>query len=120
MGKDPAVVLKSRTINNSAIVHVYKIEKQKFGDWEDTRELSVKYTFINFQTTMPYKHALALIRRYPMEFYMDEKPEIMTKKQKQMVNYSEEMASGFICEKCGKEAKSKMGLISHMRKHKYE
>ena len=110
------VIVKSKTINNESVPIVFNIVKVLDGGVDDEREISRSYVFKNFKAEIPLKLAKILVKQNPDEFSIlelkDEKP---TKEIKKMLKVSEEKREGFICSHCKAEAKSKAGLLSHIR-----
>ena len=110
------VTVKSKTINNEAVPVVFKTVEVLQAGVQDERELSRTYIFKNFKATMPIKHAQILVKQNSNEFsILKAIGKTPSKQVKRVVKVAEEKRKGFICKYCKASAKSKAGLISHIR-----
>ena len=101
------VTVKSKTINNEAVPVVFNTSEVMQGDAMDVREISRTVVFRNFQAEAPLYLAKLLVKMNPKEYTIvgeDQTVETVTEKQTE-----------FKCEYCGATAKSKAGLVSHVR-----
>ncbi len=110
------VTVKSKTINNESVPVVFNTATVMQGGAKDIRELSRSYIFKKFKAEIPLKLAKILVKQNPKEFsIIGTKAKYPSKKAKQVIKTSEEKKQGFICKICKAKAKSKAGLMSHIR-----
>ena len=110
------VTVKSKTINNESVPVVFNTATVMQGGAKDIRELSRSYIFKKFKAEVPLKLAKMLIKQSPQEFsIIGTKIKKPGKNVKTAIRVSEEKKQGFICKICKAKAKSKAGLMSHIR-----
>ena len=110
------VTVKSKTINNESVPVIYKTVDVLQGGVPDERELSRSYIFKNFKAVIPVRLAQILVKKNPHEFsILKSLDKIPSKKVKRIVKVAKEKRKGFVCKYCGVSAKSKAGLLCHIR-----
>jgi len=109
------VIIKSKTINNESVPVTLEEIEPLTGE-EEVREITRPVIFRDFQAEVPLKQAQFLVKKYPTEFsIVGAKDEEATKEVKRVLRVAQEKIKGFGCEICGAEAKSKAGLLCHIR-----
>lgn len=118
---DNVVIVKSTTINNESFPIVFNVIERQIGEGEDAfvdkRELSRSFVFQNFESKIPLQYAMMLVKKYPKEFAIVEAEGEKSEEVKEIIRKSKEANQGFNCPLCVFEAKSKLGLVSHLRYH---
>jgi hypothetical protein len=110
------VTVKSKTINNESVPVVFYTATVMQGGAKDERELSRSYIFKKFKAEIPLRLAKILVKQNPKEFsIIGTKAKYPSKRAKKAIKASKEKKQGFSCKHCKSKAKSKAGLMSHIR-----
>jgi hypothetical protein len=91
------VIVESKTDYNNTVGVVFDEVEVIMGGKKEKRELSRLYTFDNFKTEMPIKHAKILVKKYPDNY--------------SIINDDTEP-----CPYCKFESSSQQGLLVHINK----
>lgn len=110
------VTVKSRTVTDCSVPVVFQTIDFKMPDGTvDKRELCRSYVFKNFEATMPLKMAEKLIEAHPGEYFINKPPkENVSEEVTEKVNKLNRKSRGYINPINGFQAKSSVGLISHL------
>ena len=108
------VIIRSRTINNESVPVVIDVVDPHTGEGEK-REITRSVIFKDFQAEVPISWAKTLVRMNPKEFFITDATGELTDTAERVVRVAKEKLVGFKCDICGTEAKSKAGLLCHIR-----
>ena len=108
------VIVRSKTINNESVPVVIKVIEPFTGEQEQ-RELTRPVVFSDFQAEVPIDVARSLVKQNPDEFFIVDAKGELSERAEEIVKTAKEKLEGFKCQYCGLEAKSKAGLLAHIR-----